>query len=53
MKKNIFEEAMLEKVLFGFDVITSSGTEPVNPFSNESELGSSTLHDNPDEWVNS
>jgi hypothetical protein len=51
MKKNIFEEAMLEIVLFGFDVITSSGTNPVNPFSDESELNT-TGHDNDDVWVN-
>ncbi len=53
MKKNVFEEAMLEKVLFGFDVITSSGTESVNPFSDESDLGSTTGHDNNSDWVNS
>ena len=48
MKKNVFEEAMLEKVLFGFDVITSSGTEPFDPFSNHSELGSG--YDNNSDW---
>lgn len=43
MKKNIFEEAMLEKVLFGFDVITSSGTEPVEPSSVLDDYSQSTV----------
>ena len=43
MKKNIFEEAMLEKVLFGFDVITSSGTESVEPSSVLDDNSQSTV----------
>ena len=50
--KKMYSNPELELVLFGFDVITSSGTEPVDPFSDESELNT-TGHDNNSDWVNS